>query len=278
LRVRSDVTRTLISVPLDPRDVALSVKVGAYVEQYIDVPRDVTPTLRVGMTAEKLFYDVRETAPSVVIGNATEVAVTFVPAAGDAVPVAGSGLVASTPSGWTQIYDGQVDDTPLEVTGMPFTFTFNGVGYTSFWLSPNGYITFGAGSSEYTGLGAANPALPKIFINAMDDSMQKVYVRSTANTFRVRVEGNTNGLGTGSPRVHEVAFIKPSVFDGYPVIEIRMGNMPETTGLFNVYSSNSVISADSATPGNNKSWVFSAADTAGTDWFIIPAFSITPVE
>ena len=278
LHVRSDVTRTLISVPLDPRDVALSVKVGAYVEQYIDVPRDVTPTLRVGMTA-KLFYEVRNTAPGVVIGNATEVAVTFVPAAGDAVPVAGSGLVASTPSGWTQIYDGQVDNTPLEVTGMPFTFTFNGVGYTSFWLSPNGYITFGAGSSEYTGLGASNPALPKIFLNAMDDSMQKVFVRSTANTFRVRVEGNTAPSGSGSPRVHEIAFFNPSQFGGVMMFEVRMGLMPETTGLFNLYSASDLLAWDAPpTPAANKSWVFSDFDGTGTDWLIVPANSITPVE
>lgn len=277
--VNADVTRTLIFIPLDDRDAAPSVKVGVAAESFVYTARDTDPTLRVGMTAEQLFYDVRETAPSVVIGNATEVEVTFDLLEGDAVPVAGSGLVASTPSGWTQIYDGQVDDTPLEITGMPFTFTFNGVGYTSFWLSPNGYITFGSGSSQYTGLGNTNPALPKIFLNAMDDSMQKVFVRSTANTFRVRVEGNTNPAGTGSARVHEIAFFNPSQFDGFLVFEVRMGLMPETTGLFNVYSASALLSTDTPpTPAADKSWLFVGADLAGTDWFIAPAYSITPVE
>ena len=276
--VNAGVTRTLIFIPLDDRDVAPRVKVGVAAESFVYTARDSDPTLRVGTAAEQIFYDVRETAPSVVIGNATEVAVTFNPVAGDAVPVAGSGLVASTPSGWTQIYDGQVDDTPLEVTGMPFTFTFNGVGYTSFWLSPNGYITFGAGSSQHTGLGNTNPALPKIFLNAMDDSMQKVFVRSTANTFRVRVEGNTNAAGTGSPRVHEIAFFNPSQFGGFSTFEVRMGLMPETTGLFNVYSANALLSTGTPpTPAANKSWVFTAANP-GTSWFILPAYSITPVE
>lgn len=274
-----DVQRTLIFIPLDDRDATPSVKVGVAAESFVYTARDSDPTLRVGMTAEQIFYEVRETAPSVVIGNATEVEVTFDLVAGDAVPVAGSGLVGSTPSGWTQIYDGQVDDTPLEVTGMPFTFTFNGVGYTSFWLSPNGYITFGAGSSEYTGLGNTNPALPKIFLNAMDDSMQKVFVRSTANTYRVRVEGNTNAAGTGSPRVHEIAFFNPSQFGNYSVIEVRMGLMPETSGLFNVYSASALLSTDTPpTPAADKSWLFVGADLAGTDWFIFPVSSITPVE
>lgn len=276
--VGCDVQRTLIFIPLDDRDAAPSLKLGAAAESFVYTARDTDPTLRVGMTAEQILYEVRNTAPSVVLGNAASVDVVFDLAAGDATPVAGSGVTTSTPSGWTQVYNSNVDDTPLQITGMPFTFTFNGVGYTSFWVSPNGYITFGSGSSQYTGLGNTNPALPKIFINAMDDSMQKVYVRSTANTFRVRVEGNTNPGGTGSARVHEVAFFGPSAFGGYPVIEVRMGVMPETTGLFNVYSASALLSADTATPGANKSWIFAGADTAGTEWFILPAYRVTPVE
>jgi len=277
--VNADVTRTLIFVPLDDRDAAPSVKLGNAAESFVYTARDSDPTLRVGMTAEQIVYELRTTAPSVVIGNAAEVELTFDFAAGDATPVAGSGITTSTPSGWSQVYNSNVDDTPVEVTGMPFTFTFNGVGYTSLWVSPNGYITFGSGSSEYTGLGNTNPPLPKIFLNAMDDSMQKVYVRSTANTFRVRVEGNTTTSGTGTNyRVHEIAFFKATAFGGYPVIEVRMGVMPQTTGLFNVYSASAVLSTDTATPGANKSWVFEGADTAGTEWFILPAYSVTPVE
>ena len=276
--VGADVQRTLIFIPLDDRDATPSLKLGNTTEAFVYTARDSEPTLRVGMSAEQIFYEVRDTAPGVVIGNAATRDVTFDLVAGDAAPVAGSSAATSTPSGWTQVYNGQVDDTPLEITGMPFTFTFNGVAYNSFWISPNGYITFGSGSSQYTGLGNTNPALPKIFINAMDDSMQKVYVRSTANTFRVRVEGNTNPGGTGSARVHEVAFFGPNAFGGYPVIEVRMGVMPETTGLFNVYSASSVLSLDTATPGANKSWIFAGADTAGTEWFILPAYRVAPVE
>ena len=37
-----------------------------------------------------------------------------------------------------------LDDNVYAVTGLPFTFTYNGVGYTSFNINTNGYITFGA--------------------------------------------------------------------------------------------------------------------------------------
>jgi hypothetical protein len=199
-------------------------------------------------------------------------------AAGDAVPLAGSTITTSNPTGWTQVYSGNVDDTPLQITGMPFSFLFNGVSYTSFWLSPNGYITFGAGSSQYTGLGNGNPALPKIFINATDDSMQKVFVRSTANTFRVRVEGNTSATNTGTTyRVWEVAFFKASVFDNFHVFEVRMGVSPDNTGLFNVYSASAVLNPDPApVPAPNKSWIF--ASNNSTEWFVLAASSVIPVE
>lgn len=276
--INTDVTRTLIFIPLDDRDAAPSLKVGIAAESFSYTARDSDPTLRVGMAAEQIFYEVRDHAPSVVLGNTTTVEVSFALVAGNATPVAGSGVTTSTPSGWTQVYNSNVDDTPLQITGMPFTFTFNGVGYNSFWISPNGYITFGSGSSQYTGLGATNPALPKLFLNAMDDSMQKVYVRSTANTFRVRVEGNTNPGGTGSARIHEIAFFNPAVFDGSSVFEVRMGAMPETTGLFNVYSANALLSTDTATPGANKSWFFFDFDGTGTEFAITPAYNVTPVE
>jgi hypothetical protein len=172
-----------------------------------------------------------------------------------------------------------VDDTPLEVQ-LPFAFPFNGTSYNSFWLSPNAYITFGSGSTLYPGT-ATSPALPKILINSADDSMQKVLTRSTTNTFRVRVDGNTaSGGGTSATaRVFEVAFFRPSFTDGYPVCEVRLGVSPTNTGLLNVYSASAVLST-SATPlpAPDKSWVFAGDNTTGTDWIIGAALSVTPVE
>ena len=102
----------------------------------------------------------------------------------------------------------------------------------------------------------------------------------TANTFRVRVEGNTAPSGSGSPRVHEIAFFAPSVFGGVLAFEVRMGLMPETTGLFNLYSASDLLTFDTPpTPAADKSWVFADFDGTGTDWaFIFPGRSVTPVE
>lgn len=257
--INADVQRTLIFVPIEDRNATPTLRVGSGVDRYVYEARDTAPTLRVGMDVEHEFL--------------------FGLLDGDAAPVAGSGVSTSTPSGWTEVYNSNVDDTPIALTGMPFTFTIDNVAYSSFYISPNGYLTFGSGSSEYSNLSATNPALPKIFINAMDDSIQKVYVRSTANTFRVRIEGNTAPDGSsGSARVHEIAFFEPEVNYGVPVFEIRMGDMPDTTGLFNIYSASAVLSTDTPTPGAYKSWLAVATDSTGTEWFFAPALSVTPVE
>ena len=234
--------------------------IGAAAESYVYAARDIAPTVRTRAEA------------------AVEMEMLFDLSMGNAVPVAGSTVTTSTPSGWTQIFNGTVDDTPLEVTGLPFPLLYNGVSYTSFWLSPNGYITFGAGSSQYTGLTATNPALPKIFINATDDSMQKVFVRSTDNTFRIRVEGNTSASNTGTNyRVWEVAFFNPAAFDDAYVFEVRMGVSPDNSGLFNVYSASALLSSDPApVPAADSSWVFLSFDSI--DWFILPEGSIIPIE
>lgn len=273
-----DVARTLIAIPQEEREITASVKIGSAVDSFSYSGGLSAASIVLGLHIESYAYSVRDATLGITVGTTAERDAIATVVAGDATPTAGSGTTTTTPSGWTQVFNGQVDDTPLEITGMQFTFMFNNVGYNSFWLSPNGYITFGAGSSQYTGLGSTNPALPKIFVNAMDDSMQKVYVRSTPNVFRVRVEGNTNSAGTGSARVHEVTFFKASLFDGDSIFEVRMGEMPETTGLFNVYSSTTVLSAGTATPGANKSWVFGNPDGTGSAWFIIPAHSVTLFE
>jgi hypothetical protein len=278
--VRADATRTLIFLPLDDRDATPRVRLSATAEQFTYPSRDVAPRVVTGAAPESYVYAARDIAPTVRTGAeaAVELEILFDLLLGNAVPVAGSTVTASTPGGWTQIFNGNVDDTPLEVTGLPFPFLYNGVSYTSFFLSPNGYITFGAGSSQYTGLTATNPALPKIFINATDDSMQKVFVRSTANTFRVRIEGNTSAAGTGTTyRVWEVAFFNPAALDDAYVFEVRMGVSPDNSGLFNVYSASALLSTDPApTPAANSSWVFFSFDSFA--WFNLPERNFIPVE
>jgi len=251
------VSRTFISVP-----------------QELTVPLEVVPKLHVvtSYVRQGLTIPVR-------IALGASQAPGFTLQAGDATPVAGSSITTSTPSGWTQIFNSNNDDTPVASGTFPFTFRYNNTDYTSCFISPNGYITFGSSSLVYSGMSASNPALNKIFINTADDSMQKVYTRSTTNTFRIRVEGNISSSNTGTGyRVFEIAFIRPSIFDNFPVIEVRMGVSPDNTGLFNVYSASAALSTTSATPAADKSWVFLSNNINGTAWTILPSYRVAPVE
>jgi len=280
VRTNLDVTRTLIFVPLADRAILLRTRPGATAEQFQYPTRTTELRLSTNALVSQIYYEVRDALLRTRVSYAVDRTDTFGFAQGNALPVLGSGLTTGTPAGWTQIYSGNVDDTPLEVA-LPFAFPFNGTSYNSFWLSPNGYITFGSGSSLYPG-SPTSPALPKILINSADDSMQKVLTRSTTNTFRVRVDGNTDSGGggnTANARVFEVAFFRPSFTDGYPVFEVRLGVSPTNTGLLNVYSASAVLST-SATPlpAPDKSWVFAGDSTTGTAWFIAAAVNCTPVE
>ncbi len=275
------VSRTLIALPNPDRFPLVLTKLGVTAEQFVYADRSLSGSVKAGLTIQRLLNDIITTSIGIKVGISItgEYPVVFGLAQGNALPVLGSGLTTGTPTGWTQIYSGNVDDTPLEVQ-LPFAFPFNGTSYNSFWLSPNGYITFGSGSSLYPG-SPTSPALPKILINSADDSMQKVLTRSTTNTFRVRMDGNTSSGGGSSAdtRTFEVAFFRPSFTDGYPVFEVRIGASPTNTGFLNVYSATAVLST-SATPlpAPDKSWVFAGDNTTGTAWFIGAALSVTPVE
>ena len=115
-------------------------------------------------------------------------------------------------------------------------------------------------------------------LNAADNSVQRVLTRSTANTFRARVEGNTSPSGTGSQYwVYEIAFFRPSAFDGLYVFEVRFGLCPVHTGLFNVYSASALLTTDPAPiHGANKSHAFLSVDS--TQWFIFPGDHVLPVD
>ena len=276
------VTRTLISLPEPDRPALVLTKLGAAVERFVYDARTLSGGVKPGLTIEQLYYDPRTAALGVKVGSSITGEYplpTFDFVSGNALPLLGSTITTGTPTGWVQAYSGNVDDTPLEIA-LPFAFPFNGVSYNSFWLSPNGYITFGSGSSLYPGT-ATSPALPKILINSADDSMQKVLTRSTANTFRVRVDGNISSSGGDAAfaRTFEVAFFRPSFTDGLAVIEVRIGASPSVSGLLNVYSATAVLSTDPApTPAANSSWVFASFTTTGTIWYIFPAESCTPIE
>jgi hypothetical protein len=112
----------------------------------------------------------------------------------------GSGLTSSTTP-----TSGNNDDG-FWTLSLPFNITYNGTSYSSVFIGTNSYITFSAGSVQYSALSESNPALPKIMITAADNSAQRIYsgtVGSSPNrTYRVRWEGtNSTGGQVGSPNM-----------------------------------------------------------------------------
>ena len=95
---------------------------------------------------------------------------------------------------------------------LPFSITYLGTSYSTIYVGTNHYVTFGAGSSLYTGLNATTPNLPKIMWACADNSVQRIYygVEGSApnRTYRVRIEGAAAVSGTvGSPNmVNEYVF------------------------------------------------------------------------
>ena len=49
----------------------------------------------------------------------------------------------------TNVFTGAWDDNTAVSVPLGFTFTFNGIGYTTAFVHPNGYITFGSSTSGY---------------------------------------------------------------------------------------------------------------------------------
>jgi hypothetical protein len=95
---------------------------------------------------------------------------------------------------------------------LPFSIEYLGTTYSTIYVSTNHYVTFGAGSTVWSGLNATTPNLPKIMWSCADNSVQRIYygVEGTApnRTYRVRVEGAASTAGTlGSPSmVNEYVF------------------------------------------------------------------------
>jgi len=95
---------------------------------------------------------------------------------------------------------------------LPFNITFNGTTYSTIYVGTNTYITFGGGSTSYSGLSVSNPAFNKIMISCADNSAQRIYYGTEGSapnrTYRVRWEGTAATGGTlGSPNmVYEAVF------------------------------------------------------------------------
>ena len=127
---------------------------------------------------------------------------------------------AATPTGLTGTAGNQ--SVALSWTlpgGAGFPISFNGTTYNEVFVGSNSYLTFGGGSSSYSGLGTSNPALPSVHICAGDWSYQTVQFRIdnsvTPNQLRIRYQGTASRYEASTPNmIYEAVFFRNmSYFD-----------------------------------------------------------------
>jgi len=149
---------------------------------------------------------------------------------------AASLTVATTPT------TGNTDDG-FWTLSLPFSIEYLGTTYNTIYPSTNFYLTFGAGSTIYSGVSVSNPALPKIMWCARDNSVQRIYYGTEGvapnRTYRVRLEGNSATSGTlGNPgMVCEYVFYEanPSRID----LQVGINNAKQVSGGFTTEQLNS---------------------------------------
>jgi len=141
------------------------------------------------------------------------------------------------------IFSGDDDDNSYEIN-LPWSVKYNNVSYDKIYIGSNSYVTFGGGSTEYSGFSASNPNLPTIFISSADNSVQNVFADISDDDgdsmFVVRYEGynSTSSNGDNSNIIWEITFYKNSskididiihnemLYDGYDGI----GGMTDGVG------------------------------------------------
>lgn len=100
---------------------------------------------------------------------------------------------------------GNNDDGYWTIT-LPFNATYLGESSNTVYLGTNSYLTFGSGSSVYSGIDENTPSLPKIMVTAEDCSAQRIFYGASGSVgsriFRLIYEGSAGTSGTlGSPTV-----------------------------------------------------------------------------
>lgn len=185
---------------------------------------------------------------------------------GTVAPLLGA-AAATAYDGWTQIWNAYSDDGYVETSTWPFTFTIGSTGYTSAFVAANTYITFGSGSTVWSGLSATNPSLNKIHFGADDNAMQKVYTQSGTVqgrlVERIRYEGSASRAASAvSSILAEFTFFEPFA-DGQQLIELRFGNHDRLTGKFMIATTGAAYATDTVVA--NSSWVF-IGNSTGTEW------------
>lgn len=138
-------------------------------------------------------------------------------------------------TGLTLVVDTNVDDSYYSVN-LPFPITFLNTSYSTIYVGTNGYITFTAGSSIYSGMSASAPSGPHVNIYPADRRLLKLYyARLNANTatdkFVIRQEG-VDYTNQNIPNVWEVHFYPNTNYFDIFFITTPGGNIT-TVGVSN---------------------------------------------
>jgi hypothetical protein len=197
------------------------------------------------------------------------------PRSGTKAPTLGAGGTSWTPSGWVSIQNASVDDSFVSVTIPTFSLNYNA--FTTAYIGSNTYITFGSGSTVYSGLSASNPALHKIHLGAADNSYQRVAYRNSGTDYtRIRYEGAAATSGTaGSPGiVYEATFFNSAKTGNLPIVEILFGTHGRTSGASGIATTSTYLATPSPAGyfSANQSYVFVGNASGGTAWTIYTGY------
>jgi hypothetical protein len=267
-------TITTVSGTIDSSDFSNSITASSFNTDGTGAGSFIIPISSDGVTEGAESFQVQIRRDGVVgtiltTSSTITISESYTVVSGTKAPVFGTnGASPHPPTGWTSQFNSNVDDSNLQIPTLPFNFYINNTAFTAVYIGSNSYITFGSGSSEYSGLSASIPAIPKMMFGASDNSYQRISTFVSGTDYvRVRYEGNASTSGTaGSPGiVAEITLFNPSKFSGNNVIEMLVGVHNRTGGVSNI--SNASTAYATYTISANQSYVF-VGNSTGTSWVV----------
>lgn len=135
-----------------------------------------------------------------------------------------------------------------------FPISFNGASYNEVFIGSNSYLTFGAGSTAYSGLGQSNPSSPGVHVCASDWSyglvQYKLDTGVTPNQLRIRFQGNASRTSTSTPNIiYEAVFYR-----GQSYFDLLIGNHAGCSYTSSKLLTNGSTSSSQVSFAANTNW------------------------